>query len=393
MRTISYHRPRNSPRGDTVSICDYCGVEWYRSRLRRDRSGNLACPDDVSGLDRVTLSEGNAKAAAEWKGMELVRYTGHKDITGEEHRADPRSILGSILVGWWNPGSVRAVAVDGAATAAATGENQTVDVWGNIATRYRSRVVSSDEGTDAVGTTDTLAKPSWSLVGRSDSSGDNRRPSLVTTGGRSATDPSWAATSTPGRIRWDSNQQVVNTGATPPLLPDSVLADDGVSNIGSNPCVWMVASRTDSAVNMPVIRLWRHPSSSIHRQFEFDHPAGDGGADVITGFVSYSRTGNVEVTSTFMPDSALRLYSLRAEATQLVLKVSDTEWSTSIGSTFADSVLWSVGHMRVGAEDDSDSVEGELNEIVITNGVPTAAQITALEAYFQRAYTDLDSTI
>lgn len=63
-RTITKHRPQSSPRGDVCGLCSYCGVEWYRSQLRRDRSGNLACPDEGDGLDVVALSEGNAEAAS-----------------------------------------------------------------------------------------------------------------------------------------------------------------------------------------------------------------------------------------------------------------------------------------------------------------------------------------
>jgi hypothetical protein len=42
-------------------LCSYCGVQWRRSQLRRDASGNLACPDEGPGLDVVSLSEGNAR--------------------------------------------------------------------------------------------------------------------------------------------------------------------------------------------------------------------------------------------------------------------------------------------------------------------------------------------
>ena len=59
MRTIGRKRPAKSPPGDTVRICSYCGAAWYRSQLVRDRSGNLACPDDQRGRDAVTLTEGN----------------------------------------------------------------------------------------------------------------------------------------------------------------------------------------------------------------------------------------------------------------------------------------------------------------------------------------------
>lgn len=63
-RTITHKRSHRSPPGDTVRLCSYCGIAWYRSQLRRDASGNLACPDDQKGRDVVTLNEGNAAALA-----------------------------------------------------------------------------------------------------------------------------------------------------------------------------------------------------------------------------------------------------------------------------------------------------------------------------------------
>lgn len=60
MRTVGKKWPSGiGP--DRQAICSYCGVQWRRSQLTRDASGNLACPDDASGLDVVSLSEGNAR--------------------------------------------------------------------------------------------------------------------------------------------------------------------------------------------------------------------------------------------------------------------------------------------------------------------------------------------
>lgn len=55
MRTIGKHWPSSVPRGDHPWLCDYCGVKWRRSQLRRDGSGLLACPDDL-GPDRVAFA-------------------------------------------------------------------------------------------------------------------------------------------------------------------------------------------------------------------------------------------------------------------------------------------------------------------------------------------------
>lgn len=64
MRTIGRHWPGSAPSGDYPAICDYCGVKWRRSQLRRDRAGKLYCPDEGSGRDAVTLAQGNARGAA-----------------------------------------------------------------------------------------------------------------------------------------------------------------------------------------------------------------------------------------------------------------------------------------------------------------------------------------
>lgn len=62
-RTIGKRWPRNAPRGDIQSMCDYCGVMWRRSQLRRDGAGLLVCPDEGTGRDTVTLDKLNAAGA------------------------------------------------------------------------------------------------------------------------------------------------------------------------------------------------------------------------------------------------------------------------------------------------------------------------------------------
>lgn len=71
---------------DRQALCSYCGVQWRRSQLHRDRSENLACPDCAPGLDVVSLSEGNA---------ELMRSQGPREIGpvdgGFDHFVSPPS--------------------------------------------------------------------------------------------------------------------------------------------------------------------------------------------------------------------------------------------------------------------------------------------------------------
>jgi hypothetical protein len=46
-------------------MCDYCGIFWYQSDLRKDAAGFYACPDDQSGRDVVTLDRQNAAGRGE----------------------------------------------------------------------------------------------------------------------------------------------------------------------------------------------------------------------------------------------------------------------------------------------------------------------------------------
>ena len=62
MRTVGKHHPRNKPLG--TFTCDICGVLWQRHMLRKKRDGLWYCPDDFDGRVSITLSEGNAAAAA-----------------------------------------------------------------------------------------------------------------------------------------------------------------------------------------------------------------------------------------------------------------------------------------------------------------------------------------
>jgi len=65
-------------------------VLYYRSQLRRDAAGLLACPDELPGLDSVTLSEGNAELASQtlWAGIHgitsLLITHGHFPWVGRE---------------------------------------------------------------------------------------------------------------------------------------------------------------------------------------------------------------------------------------------------------------------------------------------------------------------
>jgi len=51
--------PKDAPRGDYPELCDICGIRWRRSRMDRNRAGQLCCPDCIKGRDDVALDEEN----------------------------------------------------------------------------------------------------------------------------------------------------------------------------------------------------------------------------------------------------------------------------------------------------------------------------------------------
>ncbi len=61
MKTIGRRIPASVSRSDYPALCDYCGTPWYRSQLRKDGAGKLACPFEGDGLDEVTLGQIEAK--------------------------------------------------------------------------------------------------------------------------------------------------------------------------------------------------------------------------------------------------------------------------------------------------------------------------------------------
>ena len=63
--TMPRRYPFPAPPGERRATCAYCGMEWYRSSLRRDASGYLVCPDDDEGRDKVTLDRLNNHYAAQ----------------------------------------------------------------------------------------------------------------------------------------------------------------------------------------------------------------------------------------------------------------------------------------------------------------------------------------
>lgn len=77
--TVGKKWPRSRPRGDTQALCDYCGVQWFRSQLSRDGVGLLVCPDEGGGRSTSELSQLNAAAAGDLAARRLQPMTSRID--------------------------------------------------------------------------------------------------------------------------------------------------------------------------------------------------------------------------------------------------------------------------------------------------------------------------
>jgi hypothetical protein len=146
---------------------------------------------------------------------------------------------------------------------------------------------------------------------------------------------------------------------------------------GSYPCMWAVGSIGLTGSQALVTLL---DGASVNLLALGRTPAG------IYGTTSHGGSG----FTARLPgvDAGLHLFSVRWETTRAVLKVDDTEVElAATGASTADLVTLVMGNLLPGAP--FFPLDGRLNEAVLTDSVPTAAQIAGLEAYFQRTYPEL----
>lgn len=99
MPTISRRWPSTAPRGDFPVECDVCGVPWRRSQMERKPDGTLCCPDDAPGRDTVTLSEGNAAAAASMHGPLPKPDGGSLHRSNDVMDPDIAEVIGGVTFG------------------------------------------------------------------------------------------------------------------------------------------------------------------------------------------------------------------------------------------------------------------------------------------------------
>jgi len=384
MRTIGRHRPKSSPRGDTVALCDYCGVQWYRHQLYRDRANLLVCPDEGKGRDSVTLSEENAAAARSRTGPLTHGEGGRQDTGGQEFRTTPQDIMGTLLLGWWDFSTMQVFGAPddvtttpeyntlGAVIQASYDEmalddagNSGVTSWGNRAKRY--------DYNEADGTVNDVNKylnlASYGIYSPAYNDGDMRFR---------VSDAYLAGTANSGTRRLYS--------AKGELVAPAL----------SNPCVWVVFKPSADMVkskNAFLVGLRTEYQSSFSLG-AFEEVLGINFNSTTDTWRAYGIYNDNNVESSYADvslssDTSRRVWSTRMEALQLVLKVADTEYAFTLPSQDADEgSKLDITSITLG-----DFIDGEISEMVITSDVPTATQISQLESYFKKVHTDIVETL
>ncbi len=416
MRTIKRQWPSNAPRGDIQVICDYCGIQWRRSQLRRDRSGLLACPDDVRGRDSVTLDEGNAMGAMETTGPKTVRDAGNIDLGGGHDKDNPMSIVGiqqgtssttgqppareavfprdpgfPLMTGWWTMRGIRVnrPTEDG---------NGGVGFWRNEARVTQAAPVSLDErsrmrGEQVAGVLPVhdAGTPIWPTtvdgLTRQDvlGTGHMRSHPVAGEGGVDLT-PEFDGS----KIVIDGNSVLTSVTGNH-LLQPLAFETEGLTLVGGNPCFWLVARFTSALTE----------SDGVSMVYFID--AADAGAGDSTDWfalVKNSSDSNLTLTGDYFGsgkksvqapisslDTQLRLFSGRMEVDQLVLKISDQEFVQPFSSTIGLSggIDGNIDLVGTGPA----SIDLEVYELVFTTDRPTDAQVTRLETYFKLKFPSL----
>lgn len=77
-------------------MCQICGVQWRRSRLRRDADGLLICPDEGNGRTESELSTANARDAAQAASRRVRPAAGQVDTDDGSETPTQRTTLEDI---------------------------------------------------------------------------------------------------------------------------------------------------------------------------------------------------------------------------------------------------------------------------------------------------------
>jgi len=391
MRTIGRHWPSSAPLWDVQSICDYCGVVWRKSQLRRDGAHLLAYRYCSTGGDIVTLSQENAQRARDTQDIGYDS-TGRMDGATNSYETTPIGILGSSLVGWWGKYGI----VVGGST-----DDDAFTV-----------------GNPDFGTSDYLQYQALQ--------GSNSARSGVSKYRNLAKEYTTAGTPSPSALSQEGYLDLYADGVFAPEYSDGKLACDAtgtwsalatrrlmtaksatIAAEGSNPCVWIVFKPTGNVVSTSVdptdhcnfgvlFELRRavqsHRYTGAHTDV-FSIMWGDrlssSGASTqkwqargrynAGGVVSYA-------SSSVNDDTARRIWSARMETDSLVLKIADTEFGNA--GVSGDDLEYDMLSMAIG-----EYINGEISEVILTSDVPTAAEISSLESYLKKAHPDISETL
>lgn len=71
MQTIGRHFHGDS--GESIALCDYCGVLWYRSQLTRNADGRLHCQFCMQGRCLADIAADEIDEAAAMSPQRKVR--------------------------------------------------------------------------------------------------------------------------------------------------------------------------------------------------------------------------------------------------------------------------------------------------------------------------------
>jgi hypothetical protein len=363
----------------------------------------LVCPDEGTGRDVVTLSEGNAAAAKSRTGFLQPGPGGRLDSGGSEYKTTPQSILEGLLIGWWN---LQSVTVGGntddylAPGIGAAGSNDSI-AYGMLAGLTQAQATAGESVTSP-----RSGVSFWrNMAKRYDylevDSTNPHRDDLLDLMAEKVFSPSFvddqmifdAEVGTPAGS-WATRRLYNPIGHT-------------IMKAGTNPCVWVVFKPTGNEITastnpddhfdygtlFALRRSYVNPwtSNSNTQAFAIQWGQNINGSNAANKFWHARGVYNAGSTAAYATaalntDTSRRVYSGRMEATQMVFKVSDTEFTTALAAS--DDLEYDMSHILVG-----DFANGEISEVVLTAEQPTASQISDLETYFANSYSDLVETL
>jgi hypothetical protein len=141
MHTVGSRWPRSAPRGDYQARCDYCGVHWRRSQLRRDGAGLLSCPDEGPGLTSVELARAELMNARDAVPRQWPHDGGSVDSASEILSGytwpSPLERFGARLAGWYSTGSEYVTESGGSVTLLRNRSSYGNDATGGVGGFYR----------------------------------------------------------------------------------------------------------------------------------------------------------------------------------------------------------------------------------------------------------------